>query len=80
MLKRVGFSSKAIYVLSVHDFEEKTPFIAVIKRNNSHLHYVIIYEVNKDDVCIADPYFGILSVKMDNFYNCFSNMIILIYK
>lgn len=54
----------------------KKPVIAHLKLENDFYHFVVIYKINKDIITIMDPSFGIKKIKLDEFYQIYTGVII----
>lgn len=67
--QQLGFNTKALKgdfsLLSKEDF----PLIAHTIINNSYQHFVVVYEITKDKVIIADPSYGIRKLSFSEWKN-----------
>ncbi|WP_284640094.1 peptidase domain-containing ABC transporter [Paenibacillus silviterrae] len=72
-LESLGFSAKGLNTTSSLLNELPTPFIAHWNGN----HYIVVYEVGKDGVIVADPALGYIdTVPFDTFRNHWSGYVI----
>ncbi|MDQ1909331.1 peptidase domain-containing ABC transporter [Paenibacillus sp. GD4] len=72
-LESLGFSAKGLNTASSLLNELPTPFIAHWNGN----HYIVVYEVGKDGVIVADPALGYIdTVSFDTFRNHWSGYVI----
>ncbi len=76
-LKTLGF--KAYGMKSSFLKPTKIPFIANLIISNSYKHYVVVYEVTKSFVLIADPAKGLMKISHDKFYKMWTGVNLLMY-
>ena len=56
-----------------------TPFIAHFDYNKKRTHYVVIYKVNKNNLIIMDPSFGLKKIPLKEFSSLWTNICIVLY-
>jgi len=73
------FSAKGVKVSKSDDiFDEfPKPAIAHVVIDNSLMHYVVIHNVSKKEILIADPAKGIIKYKPEEFFKIWSGVLIL---
>lgn len=78
-LESLGFSAKGVKVSKPEDIfqEYPKPCIAHVIVEQKMLHYVVIHEVTKDKVIIADPAKGIVKMQINDFLNIWTGILIL---
>ncbi len=77
--KELGFSTKAVKGLIGHINEDLlTPCIAHIVIDEQLLHYVVIHEIKKDKIVIADPAKGIVKYTKEEFEKIWTGVLILL--
>ncbi|MEJ6952528.1 peptidase domain-containing ABC transporter [Natronospora cellulosivora (SeqCode)] len=75
--KELGFSAKGVKAEREHlQGDLPLPCIAHVVKG-SLLHYVVIHEIKKDEVIIADPGEGIVKYTMNDFCEIWSGVLIL---
>jgi len=77
--ENLGFNAKGVKGDQNAFFSEfPLPAIAHVVINNSLLHYVVIHEINKNEVIIADPGKGIVKYTPNDFFNIWTGVLILL--
>jgi len=77
--ENLGFNAKGVKGDQNAFFSEfPLPAIAHVVINNSLLHYVVIHEINKNEVVIADPGKGIVKYTPNEFFNIWTGVLILL--
>ncbi|MCK4259100.1 MAG: peptidase domain-containing ABC transporter [Halanaerobiales bacterium] len=76
--EKIGFEAKGVRAERDELTDElKFPLIAHLNKNGI-FHYVVIYEVTKDEIFIADPAEGFVSYKPEDFHEYWTGVLILI--
>ena len=76
-LNCLGFNAKGLRLKKIDSI--KTPFIAHVIINKTYKHFIVVYEINKDFLLIADPARGIKKVSYDDFYSMWTGVVITMY-
>lgn len=76
-LKRMGFNAYGIKLDKLK--KTKIPFIANVIMDNMYKHYIVVYEVNKNYIIIADPASKIKKITFEEFYNIWTGVNIEMY-
>ena len=78
-LRLYNFKAKGFKVKSLNDIKKinALPCIAHLTLKNNLKHFVVIYELNKNGVTIMDPSKGKVKMKIREFEDIFSKIIIL---
>jgi ATP-binding cassette, subfamily C, bacteriocin exporter len=76
--KSLGFDTKAVKVSNNEEiFEDlKTPLIAHVVIDNILLHYVVIHQITKESILIADPAKGIVKYTPKEFFDIWTGILI----
>jgi len=72
--KRFGFNAYGEKIENIKIINQ--PVIAHLKLNNDFFHFVVIYEINEQNITIMDPSRGIIKMKMNDFYRIYTGVII----
>ncbi|PSM55492.1 hypothetical protein C4L39_22585 [Clostridium diolis] len=76
----LGFESKGVILESVEAFKYiKLPCIAQIEINKNSLHFIVLYEIKKNLITISDPSSVLKTILLQNFLDCFTGKILMIY-
>lgn len=73
--RKLGFKSNGIKVNNIN-IKIKLPIIAYVTIDKKYNHYIVIYEINKENIVIADPASGIKKMKYEEFNEIFNNIIL----
>ncbi len=77
--KELGFSAKAVKALPEHlENELILPCIAHVVMDEQLLHYVVIHEINKTEIIVADPGQGIIRYKKEDFLKIWTGILIFL--
>ena len=76
-LKNIGFNAKGIKEETLET--TKIPFIAHVIIKNTHTHYIVVYEINKSYILIADPADKIKKISRQDFYKMWTGIKIVMY-
>lgn len=77
--KTLGFNSQAVRVDKEGFFSKyPLPAVANIVTKKGFSHFVVIFKINNDRVIIGDPAKRILSVKIDEFFQKFTGILMLL--
>lgn len=72
--KKYGFDA---YGKSVDKIDMiNSPVIAHLKLKDSFYHFVVVYKINKKYVYIMDPSYGMKKMKLDDFYDVFTGVLL----
>ncbi len=76
--KELGFEAKGVKG-EPDDLTEEVPLpaIAHVVKDNL-MHYVVVYEVNEDEIVVADPAEGMVYYDPEDFYEIWTGVLILI--
>ncbi|MBQ3021005.1 MAG: ATP-binding cassette domain-containing protein [Bacilli bacterium] len=55
------------------------PIIAHLKLDNDFYHFVVVYKIKNNYIYIMDPAIGMKKMLLDDFYKCFTGVIITFY-
>lgn len=70
LVEKNGFISHCLEVKDLHEVDSFLfPFIAL-----RQYHYCVVYKIEKDNVIIGDPAFGIRKIPLDKFYSGFEKV------
>ena len=77
--KQLGFSAKAVNVKNFEDLFMGVPLpaIAHVAMDKSTLHYVVIHKITKKEILIADPEYGIVKYKPNDFFDIWTGVLFL---
>lgn len=81
--EKIGFNATPLYgdfselLHGLENGEIKFPFIAHIILDNQYEHYVVIYNIKKDKIIIADPATGIVNYKLKKFIDVWTGKIVI---
>ena len=81
--EEIGFNATPLsggFSELLHELESgeiKFPFIAHIILDNQYEHYVVIYNIQKDKIIIADPAMGIVNYDFKKFINVWTGKIVV---
>lgn len=77
--EKLGFTAKAVKGTRESLFTGfPLPAIAHVVIDNKILHYVVIYKITKKRILIADPAYGIKKIPIEEFYNIWTGVLVLI--
>ena len=77
VLNQLNFEANG-YKVEIEDLSKySTPFIANVLINKSYKHFIVVYEVYNDYLLIADPAKKIMKMKLSEFSNIYSGVIIV---
>ncbi len=76
-LKTLGFNAYGVKASFLKP--TKIPFIANLIISNSYRHYVVVYEVTKSFILMADPAQGLIKISKDEFYKMWTGINLLMY-
>lgn len=77
--KELGFSAKAVKALPEHLTKELIlPCIAHVVIDEQLMHYVVIHEIKKDELIIADPGRGIVKYTKEDFAKIWTGVLIFL--
>ncbi|AGB41840.1 ABC-type bacteriocin transporter [Halobacteroides halobius DSM 5150] len=76
--KKLGFEAKGVKGQS-DDLTSEVPLpaIAHVVKDNL-MHYVVVYEINEDEIVVADPAEGMVYYDPEDFYEIWTGVLILI--
>jgi len=76
--KELGFEAKGVKG-EPDDLTEEVPLpaIAHVVKDNL-MHYVVVYEVNEDEIVVADPAEGMVYYNPEDFYEIWTGVLILV--
>jgi len=76
--ERLGFEVKGVKATNKNALEEiQLPAIAHIVVNGGLLHYVVIHQVKKNKIYIADPEKGLMTYMLDEFCQIWTGILVL---
>lgn len=78
--EKLGFSAKGVKATKPEDIfsEFPLPAIAHVVIDGKLLHFVVIHEVNKKEIIVADPGKGIVKYRVEEFLNIWTGVLILL--
>lgn len=77
--EQIGFTAKGVKGDKAAFFSPfPLPAIAHVIVNGNLMHYVVIHKITKKQVILADPAKGIIKCKIDEFFNMWSGVLILL--
>ena len=76
-LKSLGFNAYGIKEQQLTT--TKNPFIANVIIDGSYKHFIVVYEVNKKNILIADPATRVKKISYDEFYKIWTGINIIMY-
>ncbi len=78
--KELGFDAKAVRAETKEAIFEKIPLpcIAHVLIDGKLFHYVVIHEISKEKIVIADPGKGIVKLKPEEFFKIWTGILILL--
>lgn len=77
---KLGFKATGLILESIEAFNcIKLPCIGQIEISQDVLHFIVIYKMEQNFITIADPAKGLRIISIENFLNCFTGKILIIY-
>lgn len=76
---KYGFECKGIKVENLENPEIFLPAIAHLEYKNGLKHFVVIYDITKENVHLMDPAKGKVIIKKNEFLSDFTNIILMFY-
>ena len=77
--KKYGFDAIGIKVPNLENDAIKLPAIAHLTLKNGYNHYVVIYKITKNKVVIMDPSKGKVVESKKDFYQNWTNVLLIFY-
>lgn len=77
--QKYGFEVMGIKIASLDDASIKLPAIGHMKYKNGLNHFIVIYEITKTKVILMDPAKGKVILKRQDFWQDFSQVLLLFY-
>jgi ATP-binding cassette subfamily B protein len=75
--EKLGFESEALRLNDEAIFEfEKIPAMFQIIKNETHIHYAVVYSITEDLIIYSDPSEGIIKCKPEEFFSIWTNIVI----
>lgn len=74
--KQYGFDSVGMKVTDLNN--SYLPYIAHLNINNTLSHFVVVYEIKKENILIMDPSYGLKRINKTEFLKSFSGTILIL--